>query len=83
MIPEQPQQEGVDFSNYNAEKKPAEATPSTSPLTETPKTRRFSKRVIIMLGILIVLAIVQVLIYFFSRPPQPQAQGTLNEIQAS
>ena len=81
MTPEQPNPEGVDFSNY-MDKNSAE-TPSTPPLTEAPKKRRLSKRVMIMLGILIFLAVVQLILYILSRPPQPQIQATINKAQAS
>lgn len=68
-----PQKDQVaDFSNYMNKNKPA-ASKQNSAISEKPTGKRLTKRIKIMIAILLILAVAQILILYYSRPPSMKA----------
>ncbi len=81
MMPEQPKQEGADFSNFGRTTSQSQETSPSAIISELPKKARLTNRVKIMIGILLLLIIVQALIYFLGNSPKPQPQLPTNNEQ--
>lgn len=58
----------VDFSNY-MNKAQSATQKQNSAITEKPTGKRFTKRIKIMIAILLALVVVQILIFYYSRSP--------------
>jgi hypothetical protein len=61
-----PQDEGIDFSHAMERK-----TGGLTPIPQKPTKPRFTRNLKIMVGILVVLAIIQIFIIYLGRPPKP------------